>query len=316
MTTMRALVRRGNAVSLEHVPIPEPESGEVRVRVAVAGLCRTDLLVAAGRIPAVDPVVLGHEFAGTVDALGPGVASPDTGVRVAVRPVLPCGRCAVCREDPINCSARRMLGADRDGAFAEFAVVPADCVYPIPERLSFLAAAYAEPIAAALAVFRAGILPHHHGAILGKNRFATLVERLLARSGFREMVVCDAPHAEQTLAEGTFDFVIETGLSTRTAAEMIRLAKPRGTVILKSRQPGVTGVDFSRAIVKNLTIRTVNYGSFHEALSILAGGEIDLEGLLGPVHALEDFAEVFELARERESAKVFLTPDRHDVRNS
>jgi threonine dehydrogenase-like Zn-dependent dehydrogenase len=315
MTTMRALVRRGNTVSLERVPIPAPGPGEVRVRVAVAGLCRTDLLVAAGRIPAADPVVTGHEFAGTVDAIGPGAAFPDTGVRVAVQPVLPCGQCTVCREDPINCPARRMLGVDRDGAFAEFVVVPAACVVAIPDRLSFLAAAYAEPVAAALAVFRAGIRPHQHGAILGKNRFATLVERLLARSGFREVAGCEVPHAEQNLTEGTFDFVIETGLSARTVAEMFRLAKPRGTVILKSRQPGDTGVDFSRAILKDLTIRTVNYGSFHEALSILAGREIDLEGLLGPVHALEEFAEVFELARQRESAKVFLTPDRRDVRN-
>src|SRR5204863_1777314 len=75
MATMRAVVRRGSAVALERLPVPElvgPD--DVRVRVAVAGLCRTDLLVAAGKLPSADPVVLGHEFAGTIDALGPAVA--------------------------------------------------------------------------------------------------------------------------------------------------------------------------------------------------------------------------------------------------
>src|SRR5262249_11703909 len=148
MATMRAVVKRGANVSLGRVPVPELRNpDDVRLRVTVAGLCRTDLLVAAGKLPSADPLVLGHEFAGIGDAGCPAVPGPRVRDPAAVRPRVPCGDGGVCRSgDDINCPRRAMLGVDRDGAFAEFVAVPAACVVPVPPHVPDLAAAYAEPV--------------------------------------------------------------------------------------------------------------------------------------------------------------------------
>src|SRR5262245_47111814 len=125
MGTMTALVRHGSWVGLRALPRPCPQDGEVVVRVVVAGICRTDLHVAQGRLAAADPVVLGHEFAGVVEEVGPGAGGVKPGDRVAVMPMLPCGLCAACSSgDELVCLEPTLLGVDRDGAFAELVAVP------------------------------------------------------------------------------------------------------------------------------------------------------------------------------------------------
>src|SRR5262249_3486123 len=153
----------------------------------LAGLCWTDVQVALGELASADPITLGHEFAGEIDAVGREVNHLTPGARVAVRPVLGCRTCAVCQAgDEINCPDRTMLGVDHDGAFAEFVVVPARCAFVLPGSVAWPAAAYAEPVAAALAVFNAGIQPGQRGLVLGRNRFAVLLERLLRAHGFNQ----------------------------------------------------------------------------------------------------------------------------------
>src|SRR5947207_1873518 len=113
MPTMKALRKVGPRAELCRVEVPQPGPSEVQVRVEAAGVCRTDVLVARGGLPSADPVTLGHEFSGVVTAVGDGVTNVRRGDRVAVLPLIPCGRCAVCEGgDSINCPRRRMLGVD------------------------------------------------------------------------------------------------------------------------------------------------------------------------------------------------------------
>lgn len=302
MTTMRALRRTGGGAELCDVPVPlltRPD--DVRVRVAVVGLCRTDLLVAEGKLPSANPVTLGHEFSGVVEAIGPKVHGVTVGDRVAVNPVFGCGRCAVCfGADEINCPHRTMLGIDRDGALAEFVVVPAANVFPVPDAVSDQAVAYAEPVAAALAVFNAGIAPHQTGLIFGANRFAVLLEQVLRAADFRDI-------ATGSGGEDAYDFVIETRLADGAMASLFRAARPGGTVVLKSRVPGELRVDFQDAVRKQLTIRAVNYGSFRRAVGLLVEGRLALADVFGPVFALADWQAAFSAARG-EATKVFITP--------
>jgi L-iditol 2-dehydrogenase len=308
MATMKALVKDGSRVGLRRLPLPDlTAADEVRIRVALAGLCRTDLYVAEGSIPAADPLILGHEFAGTVESVGPAVRTVRPGDRVAVLPLVSCGRCYSCSTgDPTNCLDRAMLGMDRDGAFAEFVVLPARCVFPLTSSVSFLVGAYAEPVAAALAVLRAPIQPSQRGLILGTNRFARLVERLLRIHGFGDLTLADP--ACSAIPAGAFDFVLETGLSAESLRTMMAAARPGGMLILKSRPPDLVGLDVLAAIRKELTFHAVQYGPFARAVALLAEGQIDLADLLGPVFPLEDFASVFGQARSSESAKFFFAP--------
>jgi L-iditol 2-dehydrogenase len=287
----------------------------VLVRVVVAGICRTDLHVAAGRLPAADPVVLGHEFAGVVEAVGPGVRGVAPRDRVAVMPVLPCGLCAACEaHDELVCLEPSMLGVDRDGAFAEFITVPAHCVYQVPAALSWRAAAYAEPVAAALAVRQAAIRPEQHGLILGKNRFAELIRRILRLYSVDrvEVLDTDSPAASRP---GAFDFVIETDPRPEALAVAVRAVRPRGLVVLRSRPPGLVPFDLRGCVLKGLSLQAVNYAPFGAALDLLSSGRLDLDGLLGEVFGLAEFEAAFALARAGEATKLFLAPVDEHVRD-
>jgi L-iditol 2-dehydrogenase len=314
MATMKALVKDRSRVALRDVPVPDLRNADdVLVRVVTAGVCRTDLYVAQGRIPVSEPRILGHEFSAVVEASGPAVPNLRRGERVAVVPLIPCRICANCTGgDAINCLRRTMLGVERDGAFAEFVIIPARCIYPLPGGLSFLAGAYAEPVAAALAVLNAGIRPEQTGLVLGHNRFATLVQRLLETHGFGQVTLHDPAGGAAQLPADHFDFVIETAVSTETLQEIMRVARPRGTVVLKSRLPGLVGLDLTAAIAKELTLRAVQYGPFSRAIALLAEGRLDLDGLLGPAYPLDDYEQVFAQAAHSEACKLFFrVADRH-----
>src|SRR5262249_44891298 len=96
-STMKALMKDGNAVAVKTVPQPRVQrEDEVLIRVVLAGLCRTDVYVAEGRIVAPDPLLLGHEFAGVVAEVGAQITGLKPGDRVAVNPALPCEKCQLC----------------------------------------------------------------------------------------------------------------------------------------------------------------------------------------------------------------------------
>jgi propanol-preferring alcohol dehydrogenase len=143
---MRAMVleRPGEPLCERERPAPEPGPGQLRLRVAACGVCRTDLHVVDGELPALGhPVVPGHQIVGVVEAVGPGVERPALGERVGV-PWLgwTCGRCRFCRSGRENlCGEARFTGYHLDGGFAEHAVADARYCFPIPHRYPDLQAA-------------------------------------------------------------------------------------------------------------------------------------------------------------------------------
>jgi L-iditol 2-dehydrogenase len=292
--------------------VPPPvlrAADDVLIRVHVAGICRTDVYAAEGRLPVREPLILGHEFAGVVEASGPQVCHVAPGQRVAVMPFIACRCCEQCRSGlELVCQHKSMLGVDRDGAFAELVVVPAAEVYPIPPSVSFHEAAYAEPLAAALAVLHAGLRRDQHGLIVGHNRFALLLGKVLRAHGFDHFMIYD-PVEDAVPAENSLDFAIETVATTEALATMVRAVRPRGTVVLKSRQPRSVGLNLAAAVAKDLTFRAVFSGPFAEAVALLADRRLDLGDLRGPTYPLESFADALLAAKEDEGSKWFLKPE-------
>jgi alcohol dehydrogenase, propanol-preferring len=127
----------GKPLQLKNLPLPEPAAGEVRVRVRVCGVCRTDLHIVEGELPSARPsVVPGHEVVGIVDRTGSAVQSIREGDRVGIAWLqATCGRCEFCRSGRQNlCGDAVFTGYHRDGGYAEYAMVPEDFAYPLPRE--------------------------------------------------------------------------------------------------------------------------------------------------------------------------------------
>src|SRR5438105_4293777 len=139
---MRAMVLHkiapieSSPLKLEEATVPEPARGELRVRVSCCAICRTDLHIIEGDLPAAKlPVIPGHQIVGRVDALGEGCSRVAVGDRVGVAWLRhTCGECRFCTSGRENlCEKSLYTGYHADGGYAEFAVVPQDFAYAIPE---------------------------------------------------------------------------------------------------------------------------------------------------------------------------------------
>ena len=185
----------------------EPETpgpGEVRVRVQRAGICGSDMHILHGANPfAVYPRVIGHEFAGEVEAVGEGVTSPTVGQRVVVDPVVSCGTCYACRVGRSNvCGNLQVFGVHRDGGFRSRLTVPAPNCVAVPDDMPIGIAALAEPLSIAANVLtRTGIGPEDTVLVYGAGTVGLTVLQVAKLHGAR-CLVADLDEARLERAKG------------------------------------------------------------------------------------------------------------------
>ncbi len=205
---MRAIEipKKGGPLTLVDRPLPNPQRGEVRVRVEACGICHSDSLAVEGHFPGVTyPLIPGHEIAGRIDALGEGVEGWREGQRVGVGWFGgACYRCEPCRRgDMVDCRNLRIPGITYDGGYAEAMVCPADALAAIPDDL---AATDAAPLlCAGITTFNAirhsGALPGDTVAILGIGGLGHLGIQYAVKMGFRTVAIArgqdKAPLAKQ-----------------------------------------------------------------------------------------------------------------------
>lgn len=180
---------------IEEVPTPEPGPGEVRVKVAACGICHTDLHYLDHGVPTFKepPMIPGHEISGTVDAMGPGVSGVETGGHVIIPAVLTCGSCENCRRGRENiCNNMLMIGNHINGGYAEFIVVPAKDLIPVPKSLnlqncSIIADALSTPYHAV--VNRGEIKPGQVVSVFGCGGVGINVVQFAALSGAKVVAV-------------------------------------------------------------------------------------------------------------------------------
>ena len=153
---MEALVLHGiGDLRLEQIPAPHLAEREVRVRIGFCGVCGSDIPRIFVKGTYSFPTVCGHEFAGTVDACGPGVNDFTPGDPVVVFPLLWCGKCSACEQGKyVQCHDYDYLGSRSDGAFAEFVVAPEQNLIPVPQGVTLEEASMTEPAAVALHALR------------------------------------------------------------------------------------------------------------------------------------------------------------------
>ncbi|MEI6877159.1 MAG: alcohol dehydrogenase catalytic domain-containing protein, partial [Spirochaetota bacterium] len=198
---MKALVLKGEGeLSYEAVPDPLP-AGNVLVEVRFAGICGSDIPRAFKGKAYHYPLIMGHEFSGTVREAPSGSAFA-RGDRVTAFPLLPCGLCPACQTgDYAQCDNYDYLGSRRDGAFAELVPVPERNLFRVPARVSLEAAALTEPCAVALhGVEKLGVEAGMGGLVIGGGPIGLMVAQWLRLKGCAKVVVSDVDAAKLRIA--------------------------------------------------------------------------------------------------------------------
>ena len=318
---------------------PAPQAGEVLVRVHSAGICGTDLHIAAWTpgyesMESAMPVTLGHEFAGTIVKVGPGIAEDILGMRVTARPSTTCGRCAACLAgDEDSCSARKGIGIGRNGAFAALVSVPYANCHRVPNGLDLSIAALTEPMtvcaeAVATADVRAGqtvlvIGPGFIGqgiAIFARAKGARVVvlgrddqPRLAAlrATGFADLIDTQDTPLEVALTDyPPFDAIIEAaGVPSLVNASLLFLKK-RGIFTVVGIHPRAAEIDLTRLVRMHQQIRgsyRAPPATWDDVLRFLEANQDLMRGLISHRFSLTEALEGFELAHNRVASKVMLT---------
>ncbi|HMQ30499.1 MAG TPA: alcohol dehydrogenase catalytic domain-containing protein [Chloroflexaceae bacterium] len=309
---MRALVWEApRAMAVREQDPPAPGPGEALVRVAFAGICGSELGAYLGhnalRVP---PLVMGHEFAGTVAALGEGAAarSPalQVGQAVTVNPLSSCGACAYCRRgDGHLCAQRGLLGAHRPGAYAEYVLAPDASVVPLPAGLSLREGALAEPVGVAVRIGAlAGPVAGEPVFIAGAGPIGLLALQVLRRLGAGPVFVSDLDPARLAMAEelgarpinaGREDVVkavrdatggagaaaaVDAVGATPTRAACVAATRAAGTVVLSGLHEETGPIPAADVIRRELVLRgafAYSPANFLAAVELLAAGAVRLE---------------------------------------
>ena len=339
---MKALVYRGpGEMPLEDRPDPVPGPGQVVVAIRASGICGSDVhgfTGATGRRRV--GVVMGHEAAGEVVELGPGLSSARIGDRVVLRSILPCGRCDRCRHGQTNiCEDRQGLGMHLDGAYAERVLVPEGMLLPLPETLSYEDGALVEPLA--VAMHAVNITPFElmdFVVIVGAGAIGLLTLLAARQRGAGSIIVTDRdPHrlgvarmlgADQAIDVGAGDPIDAIAAATNgrgadavfeavgiaaTVAQSVAAARPGGQVTWIGNSAPEVALPMQQLVTRELTVRG-SYGyvdEFAGAVDALAAGWIEAGSLIECVAGLEEGEDLFRrLAVGSLSAvKVVLTPE-------
>jgi L-iditol 2-dehydrogenase len=183
---------------------PSPKAGEVVVRVRAAGVCGSDLLGFRGKSKKrVPPLILGHEIGGEVHAVGSGVTDLAKGQRVGIMPLITCGTCAYCKRGRNSvCEKRILLGMNVAGGFAEYAVAPRACIYPVPESTGYLQASMIECLATPLNLFENHVRgPIESAAVFGAGTQGILAMQMAKVRGAKTIFVVDVQPARLAVVE-------------------------------------------------------------------------------------------------------------------
>ncbi|MFF2863695.1 zinc-binding dehydrogenase [Streptomyces rubiginosohelvolus] len=337
---MKAVMLTGpRALEVAEIDTPVPGPGEVLVRVSLLGLCGTDLGFYDGSSNYLRdglktyPFVLGHEWTGTVTALGPGTDAELLGRRVAGHNFRVCGRCRHCRAGRIRyCPGRSEIGVlgPLPGAGTEFLVAPAETLTRLPDFLSDASGALLEPTAAAVhAVERVAVSARDRVAVLGAGTLGIAAAQVARASGARTVVFDPQPAARDlagslglsaSAAPGagdaeSYDAVIEASGSEAAVRSAVDLVAPGGRVAqLGTPHHPVDDFDAASLVIRDVTLHGVLSGIGHwdRLVHLVGTGAVELDALVDrvfPIHDLDAaFARLAEGGRSRPKVLVRMAP--------
>lgn len=299
MTNPSAVLYAPGDLRVEDRPVPAPAPGEVQVEITAIGVCGSDVhYYDHGRIGeriVTQPMVLGHESAGRISAVGPGVDGARVGERVALEPGVPCGRCRECRAGRYNLCPDVVFFATPpvDGSMARYVTIAAEFAHPVPDGLDDVAAAMAEPVSVGIWAARKGnVRPGDRVLVTGAGPiglFAAQVARAFGAGGVTVTDVSDARlavaatlglgavRADQPLTDAV-DVLIECSGSSRALAAAMPCVARAGRVVLVGMGEDTVRIDVPLVQTRELWITgTFRYANtYPTALALIASGAVQV----------------------------------------
>lgn len=338
---MRALIKSQEAPGLwmEEVDEPQPGPDDVLIGVSLTSICGTDLHIeswdewAQATIPV--PMVIGHEFTGTVAALGERVQGLRVGERVSGEGHITCGHCRNCRAGRREfCHNHTAVGVSRAGAFAEYVVIPASNVFPVPDHISDEVAAVLDPLGNATHTALAFDVVGEDVLVTGAGPIGLMAVAIVRHVGARFVAVTDVNPYRLDLASGLgadrtidvrsadihaamsdlgmtegFDVGLEMSGHETAFDQVLEAMNHGGKVALLGIPSGEVALNVGAIIFKGLTMRGI-YGrrifeTWYKMSAMLQTG-LDVSPVITHRFPATDFAAAFDLVRSGESGKVLL----------
>lgn len=340
---MKALVKFAKGregMELRDVPIPQPREGEVRIAIKAVGICGSDLHSMLDKRETVMPVILGHEFAGVVektcgDTCGLKVGDWVTGLPACYS----CGHCTHCLQGDVSlCRERGSVGTHKDGAMAEYMVMPAKFCYKIPEAVEDkLTYAAAEPLTCAVrGVYEMiHVKPGDVAVVSGPGTIGLfLMQALKSRGAY--VIVSGLPQDHHRLqkalelgadavAEGYnalreavttrnpegADIVCEASGAAPSLKNCLNIIKTHGTLLQVGVYSGPIEADINQILVKELTVVGTNstaVSSWKVALRLLQEGKLRIDPIISLRLPLAEWKRGFDAALDKSAFKILLIP--------
>ncbi|ESY09135.1 L-idonate 5-dehydrogenase [Mesorhizobium sp. C386A] len=329
------VIHAAKDLRVEETDPGSPGDGQVEIAVEAGGICGSDLHYynhgGFGAIRLREPMILGHEVAGTVKAVGSGVSAFAIGDRVAISPSRPCNTCRYCLQGMQNqCLNMRFYGSAMpmphiQGAFRQRLVAEAWQCHKIADHISINEAAFAEPFAVTLhAMNRAGSLLGKRVLVTGSGPIGALCILAARVHGAREIVVTDvidavlakaleigaertinvATNGEKLAAynvdKGSFDVMLEASGNERAVRAGLDVIKPRG-VLIQLGLGGDLSIPQNLIVAKEIEMRGTFrfHDEFALAVDLINHRRVDVKPLLTGIYPLDEAVAAFDIAGDR-----------------
>ena len=343
MNALRKM-RAGAGLSFESAPVPSIGPTDVLVRVTAASICGTDLHIygwdrwSQGRIK--PPVTLGHEFSGVVERVGEEVSAVKVGDKVSAEMHLNCGHCHQCRLGEAHiCQNLRIIGIDRDGAFAEFVKIPASNIWKLDPAIPEHYGAILDPLGNAVHTVLAGEIAGKTVLVTGCGPIGLMSIAVAKACGSSTVFATETNAQRRAMARKMGADVVLDPLSGNAVKQIWADTSNTGVDVLLEMSGNPTAIQQGFAalraggrasllgiptesvpldlvndvIFKGSTVQGIYgrrmYGTWVQMTALLRAGRLNLEPLFGERTSLEKFEDAFKLLRGGLAGKILMYPD-------